>query len=81
MIHNEGTADRIIRLVVGAAAVLLSWWVGFGSLGGILLLVLAGVALVTGAIGYCPTYRLLKISTYPTFHKTSTPRVEAAAHH
>lgn len=44
---------------------LLSWWVGFGSLGGILLLVVAGVALVTGAVGYCPTYQLLKISTYP----------------
>lgn len=81
MIHNEGTADRIIRLVAGAAAVLLSWWVGFGSLGGILLLVLAGVALATGVTGFCPTYLLLKISTYPVFHRTSTPRVEAGAHH
>jgi hypothetical protein len=81
MIHNEGTADRIIRLAVGAAAVLLSWWVGFGSLGGILLLVVAGVALVTGATGYCPTYQLFKISTYPTFHRTSTPTVKIAAHH
>jgi hypothetical protein len=81
MIRNEGTADRITRLVGGAAAVLLSWWVGFGSLGGILLLVVAGVALVTGTVGYCPTYQLLKISTYPTFHRTSTPRMHAVAHH
>lgn len=80
VIHNEGTLDRVIRLVLGVAAVLLSWWVGFGSLGGVLLLVVAGVALVTGVVGYCPTYQLFKISTNPTFHRTSTPRAKVAAH-
>jgi Inner membrane protein YgaP-like, transmembrane domain len=85
MILNEGTADRISRLVLAAAALLFSWWIGFGSVGGILLLVFAGVMLVTAAVGICPTYWLLKISTRPSLHRTSTSRVEdrveVAAHH
>lgn len=81
MILNEGTTDRIARLVVGAAALFGSWWVGFGSVGGILLLVVAGVGLVTAAVGYCPTYRLLKISTRPSPHRISTPGFRAVTHH
>jgi hypothetical protein len=81
MIRNEGTVDRILRLVLAAAALLLSWLVGFGSLGGILLLVFAGVMLVTAAVGFCPSYWLLKISTYPSPHRISTPRVKVATHH
>jgi DUF2892 family protein len=81
MILNEGTADRLGRIVVAAAAVLLSWWAGFGSAGGILLLVFAGWMLVTGAVGYCPGYRLFKFSTRPSFHRISTPGLKAAAHH
>ena len=81
MIRNEGTADRIVRLVLGVAAVLVSWWVGFGSLGGILLLVLAGVMLGTAAVGYCPTYRLLRISTYPTPHRISKSEAKVATYH
>lgn len=80
MVRNVGTADRMIRLVIGALALLLSWWVGFGSLGGLLLLVVAGVGLVTGAVGFCPTYLLFRISTNPTFHRTSKSVVKVAAH-
>jgi hypothetical protein len=36
---------------------------------------------VTAAVGFCPTYLLLHISTTPTFHRTSRPEVKVAAHH
>jgi Protein of unknown function (DUF2892) len=81
MIRNEGTADRIGRLVVAAAGVLFSWWAGFGSAGGILLLVFAGWMVVTAVMGYCPAYRLVKISTRPSPHRISTPGLRAAPHH
>ncbi|HET6686178.1 MAG TPA: DUF2892 domain-containing protein [Jiangellaceae bacterium] len=76
-----GTTDRSVRAVLGVAAVLVSWWIGFGSLGGILLLVLAGVMLVTAAVGYCPTYQLLHVSTYPTPHRISKSEAKVAVHH
>jgi fatty acid desaturase len=81
MTVNEGTADRVLRLVVAAAAVLAAWWAGFGSIAGIILLVVAGIAFVTGTVGYCPTYQLFKFSTRPSPHRISAPRLEAAAHH
>ena len=81
MTVNEGTADRVLRLVVAAAAVLFAWWVGFGSVGGIILLVVAGIALVTGTVGYCPTYQLFRFSTRPSPHRISMPGLKAAAHH
>jgi hypothetical protein len=81
MILNEGTADRLVRLVVAAAAALFSWWAGFSSAGGIVLLAFADWMVVTAAVGYCPAYQLLKISTRPSPHRISAPGLRAAAHH
>ena len=79
MTINEGATDRVIRLVAAAAAVLISWWAGFGSVAAIILLVVAGIALVTATVGYCPTYQLFRFSTRPSPHRLTTLR--AAAHH
>ena len=57
---NEGTVDRVLRVIGGAALISLvfvgpetPWgWVGV-------------VPLVTGLIGNCPVYSLLGISTCP----------------
>ena len=57
---NEGTVDRVLRVIGGAALVSLvfvgpetPWgWIGI-------------VPLVTGLIGNCPVYSLLGISTCP----------------
>jgi membrane-associated protease RseP (regulator of RpoE activity) len=57
---NEGTVDRVLRVVGGAALISLvfvgpetPWgWIGV-------------VPLVTGLLGYCPVYSLLGISTCP----------------
>jgi hypothetical protein len=57
---NEGTVDRVLRVIAGAALVSLvfvgpqtPWgWIGV-------------VPLVTGLLGNCPVYSLLGISTCP----------------
>ena len=57
---NEGTIDRTLRIIAGAALVSLvfvgpetPWgWIGL-------------VPLVTGLVGNCPVYSLLGISTCP----------------
>lgn len=65
MATNEGTVDRIIRVVLGIAALAGAFAVGLGGVGGVLLLVVGGVLALTGAIGFCPLYRVLGISTCP----------------
>jgi len=63
MKQNVGTIDRIIRLVVAAIfAVLYFTHVVSGTLG-IVLLVLAVIFALTAAIGICPIYLGLKLST------------------
>lgn len=61
---NEGTVDRALRVIVGV--VLLALWY-MGSLGGLGWLggLVGVIALVTGAVGVCPIYSLLGISTCP----------------
>jgi hypothetical protein len=60
---NESTLDRIIRGVVGAIALIVAVVVGMGSVGGILLVVVGGILVVTAAVGFCPLYRILGLST------------------
>jgi hypothetical protein len=60
---NVGSIDRLIRIVlgIGLAAIALG-----ASLAAPLLVVVwvtAAIALVTGAIGFCPLYFVLGIST------------------
>ena len=58
---NEGTLDRILRVVAGVALIGLAlagtigWW---GYLG--------VVPLLTGTVGMCPLYTLLGINTCPS---------------
>jgi hypothetical protein len=60
---NESSIDRIIRVVVGLILLTL-YFTGSVTGGlGILLIVVGAVLLLTGAIGFCPLYALLKIHT------------------
>lgn len=63
MITNESTIDRIIRVVIGIAALVGAFAVGLGSVGGIILAVVGVVMLVTAAVGFCPLYRVFGMST------------------
>ncbi|MHB1109655.1 MAG: YgaP family membrane protein [Devosia sp.] len=60
---NVGTIDRVVRVIIGLAAIGLffylpdvawRWWLLIGV-----------VPLVTGAVGTCPIYSVLGLSTCP----------------
>ncbi len=62
---NESTADRIVRIVVGAIlAALAVTGVATGALA-IVAWVVAAILLVTGVVGFCPLYAVLRFSTKP----------------
>jgi uncharacterized membrane protein YeaQ/YmgE (transglycosylase-associated protein family) len=66
MKRNEGTADRIARLIIGAVALLLAFLMldaGSGAAGGIVLAVFGAMVLLTAATGSCLTYSLFHYST------------------
>lgn len=85
MIRNMGTTDRIVRVVIGTTALVVSlafcWGSTVGTIVGAVLLVVAAIMFVTAAVGYCPTYRLFNISTNPTLHRTSKPEAKVLVHH
>ncbi len=63
MKKNMGTADRIIRLIVAALFVVLYFThVMTGTLG-IIILILAGIFVVTSIFAVCPLYRPFGIKT------------------
>lgn len=60
---NESSLDRIIRVIAGIVLLAL-YFTGTVTGGlGIVLIVLGAVALLTGAVGFCPLYAVLKINT------------------
>lgn len=59
---NEAIWDRILRVVLGIIALYLGWGVASGTLG-IVLLILGAVFVVTGLVGFCPLYALLRVRT------------------
>lgn len=69
-VRNVGTADRVIRVVLGVvllafglAAGPATWWGWLGL-----------VPLVTGLVGYCPLYHLLHVSTARGGGNAARPR-------
>lgn len=65
MKKNMGTADVIVRLLVAAVVAILYFTNVIGGTVGIVLLVLAGVFVLTSAIGFCPLYAIFGINTCP----------------
>lgn len=65
MKKNMGNADRIIRLLI--AALIIGLYLAnviTGTLG-IILLVFAGVFILTSTVGFCPLYALVGVNTCP----------------
>jgi len=54
---NEGTIDRVVRIVLGVVLLYIGIMV-VGGVWGIVLDVIGAVALITGATGFCLLYRL-----------------------
>lgn len=64
---NESGVDRGIRAALALAAVILAFTVTKpSSVVGIIVLVVAAVLGVTAAVGFCPLYRVLGLSTCKT---------------
>ena len=51
---NVGSTDKMVRIGLAVAAAVLAFVVGAGSVGGIVLLVVAAVLGVTALVGFCP---------------------------
>ena len=64
MSRNMSNLDRVLRgFVVAPVAIVLALVVGAGSIGGIVLFAFAALMLATAAVGFCPMYALLHLST------------------
>ncbi|HSD02714.1 MAG TPA: DUF2892 domain-containing protein [Gaiellales bacterium] len=64
LVKNMGSLDRALRaFVVAPVAIVAAFALGASSIGGIVLIVVAGLALATGASGRCPNYVLFGIDT------------------
>lgn len=55
---NEGTIDRVIRIVLGVVLLYVGFFVLAGTTLGVVLDVLGVVALATGISGFCLLYKL-----------------------
>ena len=65
MTANVGSTDKVIRLVLALAVVVVAFVAGISSVLGIVLLVVGAVLGVTALTGFCPLYRVLGMSTCP----------------
>ena len=59
---NMGTADRIIRLIVGIVMLVVAF-MAVSGIAQIILWVIGGILVLTGLIGFCPLYALFHMST------------------
>ncbi|MBT8185436.1 MAG: DUF2892 domain-containing protein [Eudoraea sp.] len=63
MKKNMGSADRIIRFIVAAIIAVLYFTGTISGTLGIVLLILAGVFVITSFVSFCPLYAPFGIST------------------
>jgi hypothetical protein len=63
MKKNMGTADRIIRLIIAALFIVLYFTHVITGTLGIILLILAGIFVLTSIIAVCPLYLPFGIKT------------------
>jgi len=68
MTCNVGGIERPIRIVVGIVALGIGAFAGLSPVGAGVAFVVGTIALVTGAIGFCPLWTLMGINTCPTAH-------------
>jgi hypothetical protein len=65
MACNVGGIERPIRIVLGIVLIGIGAFAGLPPIGAGVTLVAGTIALVTGAIGFCPVWSLFGINTCP----------------
>ena len=68
MAANMGLVDRVARLFIGLALIAFAIPVGFPQTGWNWIGWIGVVPLLTAALGYCPLYAVLGLSTCPVKH-------------
>jgi hypothetical protein len=63
MKKNMGNTDRIVRLLVAAVVAILYFTNVITGTLGLVLLIIAGIFVLTGLIGFCPVYTLIGVNT------------------
>ena len=63
MRKNMGSADRLVRLIVAVLVAVLYYNGTIAGTLGIVLLVLAGIFVLTSLVSFCPLYKPLGINT------------------
>ena len=59
MITNVGLQDRLIRMTIGLFFLIIGLNNGITTLWGIILAVVGLVSVVTGAVSFCPAYKII----------------------
>jgi hypothetical protein len=70
--RNEANWERIGRVVLGVALI-IGGLAAVGGTGGYIMAAVGLVPLITGLVGWCPIYSVLKIGT----HKDETSKAAA----
>lgn len=69
MKKNMGTADRVIRVIIAAIIAFLYFNGTITGTLGLVLIILAGVFVLTSVISFCPLYALVGVKTCPADSK------------
>lgn len=60
---NESNTDRVIRAVLGIALLVIGFGGVISGTLGLVFKIVGGLLLLTGAVGFCPIYTLLRFQT------------------
>ncbi|MFQ6002832.1 MAG: DUF2892 domain-containing protein [Candidatus Zixiibacteriota bacterium] len=60
---NEGTTDRLIRLILGVVLISTGWPILGNNTLGIILDIIGIILFITGITGSCMLYKILGINT------------------
>jgi len=65
MKKNMGTADKIIRILIALVLAILFYYKIITGTLGIVLLIFAGIFLLTSFVSFCPLYTIFGFSSCP----------------
>jgi len=66
MTCNVGGVERRIRILLGILMLVIGVFANLSLIGTAIVLMLGGITLATGVIGYCPLWTLLGMNTCST---------------